>query len=122
MVSRRKLHRFVDKARIRAAIAQAEAVTSAPIHVSVAPYFWGDVRRTAERALVKQRKGVLIFVVPSRREFAIVGDAGAHDALGQEAWDALAGSFAQQLRSGDPTAAITSTIAELARALAASGR
>ncbi len=120
MVNRHRLHRFVDKARIRAAIAAAETVTSTPIHVSVAPYFWGDVRRTAERAFASRRRsGVLIFVVPARREFAIVGDAGAHAALGQAMWDALARGFAQQLQDGDPTAALTSTIADLARALAA---
>jgi uncharacterized membrane protein len=119
-----RLHRFVDVARIRTAIAEAEAVTSAPIHVSVAPYFWGAVRRTAERAFVKrgltrtpQRNGVLIFVVPTRREFAIVGDVGAHDALGQETWDALARTFQQQLQSGDPTEAVASVIADLALAL-----
>lgn len=128
MVSRRKLHRFVDAARVRAAIDEAEAAANAPIHVSVAPYFWGDVRRTAERAFVKhglsgapQRNGVLIFIVPSRREFAIVGGPGAHEALGQEAWNALAREFGRRLRSGDPTAALISTIEELARALAARG-
>lgn len=119
-----RLHRFVDVARVRAAITKAEAITSAPIHVSIAPYFWGAVRRTAERAIVKhgltrtpQRNGVLIFIVPTRREFAIVGDVGAHDAVGQEAWDALARMFQQKLQSGDPTEAVTSVIADLALAL-----
>jgi len=80
MVRRIDLHRFVDKGRVREAIAAAELETSAPIHVSIAPYFWGSVRRTAWRAFRKhglaktaKRNGVLFFVVPSRREFVIIG-------------------------------------------------
>ena len=43
----------MDHERVRDAIAAAELETTAPIHVSIAPYFWGDVQRTAERALRK---------------------------------------------------------------------
>jgi uncharacterized membrane protein len=124
MVARHRLHRFCDRARVRQAIAAAERSTTAPIAVSLAPYFWGNVRRTAERAFRKhglarapQRNGVLIFVVPSRREFAIVGDAGAHEALGQPGWDAVVETLQEHFRGGDPTRGLELAIEQLGRHL-----
>jgi uncharacterized membrane protein len=124
MVSRIDVHRFVDKTQLRRAIDAVQRSTTAPIHVSIAPYFWGDVRRTAERAFRKhglartaQRNGVLFFVVPSRREFVVIGDVGAHDALGQPVWDAVAALVQQEFSRGDATDALVLGIEELTRAL-----
>jgi uncharacterized membrane protein len=125
MVKRADLHRFVDKERVRQAIARAEGATSAPIHVSIAPHVWGDVRKAAERAFHKHiarapaRNGVLFFVVPSRREFAVIGGAGAHEALGQHAWESVAATAQAQFSAGDPTTALVLGIEEISRALAA---
>jgi len=126
MVRRTALHRFVDKARVQEAILAAERETDAPIHVSIAPYFWGNVRRTAERAFRKhglaktpKRNGVLFFVVPSRREFAVVGDVGAHEALGQPIWDSVAALVQEHFSAGNPTAGLVKAIEEIGRALAA---
>ncbi len=126
MVRRIDLHRFVDKRLVREAIIAAERETSAPIHVSIAPYFWGDVRRTAERAFRKRglattpkRNGVLFFVVPSRREFAVIGDIGAHEVLGQPVWDSVAALVQEQFSGGNPTAGLVLAIEEIGRALAA---
>ena len=125
MVRRKHLHRFVDKERIAEAIAAAQHLTSAPIGVSIAPYFWGNVRRTAERAFRKHglqntphRNGVLFFIVPSRREFAIIGDVGAHEALGQPVWDSSAEIVQEHFSRGDTTAGLLHAIDRIARALA----
>ena len=92
---RRFLHR-IDTDRIEDAIARAERRTSAEIRVSVAPFFLGRVQRAAERAFVRlgmtqtrEKNGVLLFFVPSRRRFAIVGDEGVHAQVGQAFWDEL---------------------------------
>ena len=60
-------------------------------------YFWGDVRRAAERAFARLRidrtrehNGVLIFVAPWRRRFAILGDEGIHRRVEDGFWDAIA--------------------------------
>jgi len=88
--------RRIDAQRIEQAIAQAEQRTSGEIRVSIAPLFAGDVQRTAEQAFARlgmagtrERNGVLFFVVPSRRKFAIVGDEGVHARVGQAFWDEL---------------------------------
>jgi uncharacterized membrane protein len=125
MVRRHKLHHFVDKKKVREAILAAEASTDAPIFVSIAPYFWGNVRRTAESVLRKharkrspKRNAVLFFVVPSRREFAVVGEAGVHEALGQRGWESAIEDMQVHFRDGDATTALVHGIQTIGRELA----
>ncbi len=113
-------HRFLDEARVRTAIVKAEQSTDAPIGVFVAPHFWGSVQRTAQRALERRgltrsprRNAVLFFIVPSRREFAIVGDDGAHLAVGQETWDAIAATLREWLAAGNPTDGVVRAIEDI---------
>jgi uncharacterized membrane protein len=104
----RKLARLVDAPAIEAAITAAERRTSGQIRVSLAPHFWGDVRRTAERAFERMgmtatplRNSVLFFVVPGRREFVVLGDAGIHEKVGQDFWQTVSDAVAERLRAGD---------------------
>jgi uncharacterized membrane protein len=120
-----RLHRFVDKERVREAIARAEQTTTAPISVSIVPHLLGDVRDHAQRALHRHgltrapaRNAVHFFVVPSHREFAVVGDAGAHERLGQAVWDSVASTVQEHFRRGDPTGGLIAGIEEVARHLA----
>ena len=118
-------HGFVDRARIHQALVEASRVTSAPIHVSIAPYFWGSVRGAARQAFRKHRlhrtparNGVLFFIVPSRRAFSIIGDVAAHAALGQTAWESEAQILQQHFRTGETTGGLVLAIDEISRALA----
>jgi putative membrane protein len=120
-----RLHEFVDKKRVRDAILAAEATTTAPIAVTIAPHVEGDVHAAALRALrhrglsrAPERNAVHFFVVPSRREFAVVGDAAAHERLGQAAWDGIAATVEKHFRRGDPTAGLVAGIEEAGRLLA----
>jgi uncharacterized membrane protein len=61
---------------------------------------------------------VLFFVLPSRREFAVVGNARAHEALGQETWDAIVTVVERYFRDGDPTAGLVAGVEEAGRYLA----
>jgi uncharacterized membrane protein len=119
------LRRFVDRKRVGEAIARAEASTGASISVKIAPRISGDIHAAALRALHvhgltrrPERNAVLFFVVPSRREFAVVGDTVAHDRLGQEAWNSVVAITEKHLRAGDPTAALVAGIEEVGRYLA----
>ena len=46
MLTRGRLLKLIDAPAIEAAIARAEARSSGEIRVSLAPFFWGDVRRS----------------------------------------------------------------------------
>jgi uncharacterized membrane protein len=120
-----RLHRFVDKKRVREAILHAEETTTAPISVSIAPHVTGDVHAAALHALHRRglgrtadRNAVHFFVVPSRREFAVVGDAGAHERLGQAIWESVTATVEKHFRAGDPTAGLVAGIEEVGRSLA----
>jgi uncharacterized membrane protein len=124
-VVKTRLHRFADAKRLRAAIARAEEITGAPISVSIAPHLEGDVHAAAVRALHRHglsrapgRNAVHFFVVPARREFAVVGDVAAHERLAQSAWDGVAATVEKHFRRGDPTAGLEAGIEEVAQHLA----
>jgi len=122
---RRRFQRLIDAEAIRKAIEAAESETSGEIRVSVSTFFWGSVRRAAERAFVRlgmtataERNGVLFFVVPSRRRFVVLGDEGIHARVGQEFWDRVAAEMSKRFRAGDFTGGIEAGIAEAGRRLA----
>jgi len=102
-----KWRRQVDEGQVVAAIQQAEARTSGQIRVSVAPFFWGDVPRAARKAFTRlgmdqtrDRNGVLIFVVPSRKRFAVLGDQGIHEQVADTFWEQVATAMASHFRQG----------------------
>jgi len=124
-ISKRKLLDLIDDERIKAAIAAAEQQTSGEIRVSVSRYFWGNVRHAAEKAFsrmgmraTKDRNGILFFVVPSRRCFAVIGDDGIHQKVGQEFWEKLVAAMAEDFRLGDFNAGLQKGIAQAGRSLA----
>jgi uncharacterized membrane protein len=118
-LARARLLRKIDVPRVRQAIAAAEHQTSGRVRVSVAPFFWGDVRRAAERAFTRLgRHGVLIFVVPARRKFVVLGDEDIHARVGQEFWDDVTAAVAERFRVGDFTGGLVHGIETVGNELA----
>jgi uncharacterized membrane protein len=124
--TRRKLMRTVDVGRLKAAVAAAERRTSGEVRVSVSRFFWGGVRKAAERAFVRlgmtrtrDRNGVLFFIVPARKKFVVLGDEGIHAKVGQEFWESLAGLMSARFRKGEFTEGLVEAIEEAGRRLAA---
>ena len=122
---RRRLRRLIDAEAVKAAIAEAERNTSGEIRVSVSTFFWGDVRKTAEKAFERlgmtatvRRNGVLFFIVPSRRKFVVLGDEGIHRVVGQSFWDDVTAAVSDRFRKGDFTGGLVHGIAEAGRVLA----
>ncbi len=125
ILSQRKLLNLIDDDRIKTAIAAAEKQTSGEVRVSVSRFFWGHVRRAAEKAFARlgmrsthDRNGILFFIVPSRRAFAIVGDEGIHQKVGQEFWNQLAAAISKDFMNGKFNDGLVAGIAECGRLLA----
>lgn len=83
----------IDLVRVRQAVEAAERRTSAEIVVSIAPFFVGRVWTAAHRAFVRLgvarthgRNGVLVFVVPARREVVVLADEGAIATVNPAIW------------------------------------
>jgi uncharacterized membrane protein len=114
----------LDLGRVREAIEQAEQQTSAEIVVSIAPFFIGRIWPAARRAFARLgiagtagRNGVLVFVVPSRRQVVVLADDGATAHVAPSVWRDAAAKIAAAFASGRGTAGIVEGIAFLARAL-----
>ena len=124
-LSRKRLARHFDQARVRRSIEEAERRTSGEIVVSVAPYFLGNIQRAAERAFVRlgisqtrHRNGVFFFIVPGRRQFVVLGDVAIHRRVGPDFWEGVAHAVSQRFRTGDMSGGLVDGIQEVARRLA----
>jgi len=125
ILTQSKLKRILDPERVVSAIREAESACSAEIRVSVSGALWGDPRKRAEKAFArlgmadtKHRNGVLIYFMPHRRRFAVLGDAGIHAAVGQAFWDSTAAAMSERFKAGDFTGGLEHGIAEAGRQLA----
>ena len=98
----------LDSKRIIEAIQQAEAKTSGEIRVFVkrGP-LPGDALVAARKNFhelgmekTKQRNGVLIFVAPRARKFAVIGDEGVHQKCDEKYWQRLVDSMSYAFPEG----------------------
>jgi uncharacterized membrane protein len=124
-MTRKQLLQVVDRERIKNAIEAAEHRTSGEICVSVSRLFWGNIETAADKAFVrlgmtrtKDRNGVLLFVVPSRRKFVVLGDQGIHERVGQEFWESVAAIISGKFREGDFTGGLVNAIEKVGEELA----
>ena len=91
----------LDSDRIVQAIRAAESGTSGEIRVYVQRgHLPGDALVAAHKVFRKlgmqktnERNGVLIFVVPRARKFAVIGDEGVHEKCGKDYWQRLVDSM-----------------------------
>jgi uncharacterized membrane protein len=103
----------LDEAGLKAAIAEAERKTSGEIRVFLSHRKPEDAVAAAQHAFdqlgmtrTRERNGVLIFVAPRVRKFAVIGDAGVHQHCGDEFWTALAAEMSGHFRKGEFTTGI----------------
>lgn len=116
--------RDIDLARVRLAVEAAERRTSAEIMVSIAPFFFGRVWPAAQRAFdrlgvarTRGRNGVLVFVVPARRQVVVLADESALARVDPAIWRDGASRIADAFAHGRGTDGLVDGIEWLARAL-----
>jgi uncharacterized membrane protein len=116
----------LEERRIVEAIGAAEKRTSAEIRVHIAHRPASDPMAEAVRVFEKldmtrthERNGVLIFVAPRSRNFAVIGDRGIHEKCGESFWrtttEGVAGYFKRDDCLGGILHAIEKAGEELAR-------
>lgn len=83
-----------DEGRLMASIREAEKNTSGEICVHFQKKIRGPVLDAALKTFktlkldqTASKNGVLIFIVPSSRQFAILGDKGINDIVPENFWD-----------------------------------
>jgi uncharacterized membrane protein len=99
--------------RVVAALRAAEAGTTGEIRVVVARHKAADPVAAAQAyfkkfgmAKARDRNGILIFVAPRSRNFAVIGDTGVHEKCGDAAWASIAAAMTERFRGGEFTDAI----------------
>lgn len=120
---------FINQLRhddIVAAIQKAEKNTSAEIRVFISRKDVDDPVAAAQTQFEKlgmtrthHRNGVLIFVAPQARKFAVIGDTAVHQRCGDAFWQALAAEMTGHFKRGDFTPGITHAIHKAGELLAA---
>jgi uncharacterized membrane protein len=103
----------VDHARVTAAIAAAELRTAGEIRVLLSRSKVADPVAAAQRHFERlgmmrtaARNGVLIFLAPRSRNFAVIGDTGIHEKCGDPFWSELAAAMTGHFKTGDFTAGL----------------
>jgi uncharacterized membrane protein len=96
--------------RLVTAINEAEQKTSGEIRVLISHKAVADAVAAAQKEFVRlgmtkspERNGVLIFVAPRSRNFAVIGDSGVHTKCGDVFWQELAGAMTGYFRKSDFT-------------------
>jgi len=114
-----------DKKIIMQEIAQAESKTTGEIRVHVT-YHAKDENPlgSAQSMFLKlnmqettERNGVLLYFNPKARKFALFGDEGIHQKLGQNYWDDLVVHLRQTIHEKDLITAITHAVQALGEKL-----
>ena len=116
----------LDHDRIVGAIKAAEANTSGQIRVYVQrgkletdPVIAAQEQfQKLGMQATRERNGVLIFVAPRARKFAVIGDEGVHRECGDEFWQRLVERMRVHFRNENFTDALVEAIEETGKLLA----
>jgi uncharacterized membrane protein len=116
----------LDHDRIVRAIRESETKTSGQIRVYVQRgKLAGDPVIAAQEKFhklgmdaTKERNGVLIFVLPRARKFAVIGDEGVHQKCGDEFWQQLVTRMRAHFQKENFTDALVEAIEEAGDLLA----
>ena len=97
----------VEHDRIVAAIEAAEVKSRGEIRVHASSRAVADAQKAAAQqfdrlgmAGTAERNGILIYVAPLSRSFAIVGDSGIHEKCGEGFWQEVASAMEHEFRAG----------------------
>jgi uncharacterized membrane protein len=114
-----------EKTLIIRAIAQAESETSGEIrvHASYAKTE-ADIAAAAKfqfdrlnMANTTSRNAILLYINPILKKFALYGDEGVHQKVGQKFWDELAREVTGAIREKNRTHGVIHAIAQMGHAL-----
>jgi uncharacterized membrane protein len=116
----------LDHERIVGAIKEAEAKSTGEIRVFIQRgELEGDPVIAAQKKFhelgmdaTKERNGVLIFVLPRARKFAVIGDEGIHRKCEPQFWQELVDRMRAHFQEADFTGALVEAIEEVDKLLA----
>ena len=111
---------------IVAAVRHAESKTSGEIRVFISHKNMEDAVAAGQAAFMRMgmaktrhRNGVLIFVAPKARKFAVIGDDAVHRKCGDAFWEEMAAEMSGHFKKSDFTEGILHGVRKAGELLAA---
>ncbi|HWB58804.1 MAG TPA: TPM domain-containing protein [Chthoniobacteraceae bacterium] len=115
----------IEHGKVVAAIAEAEKRTSGEIRVWISHREVKDALESAQQRFHKlgmhkaaERNGVLVYVAPRSRAFAVVGDKAAHEKCGDTFWKEVAAQLEADLKREAFTDALLGAVRKIGDVLA----
>jgi uncharacterized membrane protein len=115
----------LDRPAIVEAIRRAESKGRGEIRVHLHRGAVSDPHAEAVKVFEKlgmtkteQRSGCLIFIAPEARAFAVIGDKGIHDRVGDDFWKGTRDAAAARFAEGEFTEGIVAAVTTVGGALA----
>ena len=109
-----EFHKNVHHEALSEAIREAEMKTTGCIRLAISPRHVDDAVQAAQSEFLKLglqhspgRNGVLIFVAPRSRRFAVIGDQAVHACCGDEFWREMTRVMGQDFQRGDFAGGLT---------------
>lgn len=113
------------EAEVVAAIRAAEMKTSGELRVFISNKDEADPLAAAQEQFTRlgmtqtrERNGVLIYLAPATRKFAVIGDSGVHARCGEAFWRELALSMSEHFRKSEFTEGVVQGIKRAGELLA----
>lgn len=113
-----------EEAQIIQAIREAELNTSGEIRVHLEAKCKGDILRAAQKTFRKlkmdktaNRNGVLIFIAPERKEFAILGDKAINEVVPENFWQSERDLMQQHFREQNFAKGISAVVLQIGEKL-----
>ena len=113
-----------DEEQIIRSIREAEKATSGEIRVHLQKKLKGNLMDEAARVFhelemdqTEARNGVLIFIVPSIKQFCILGDTGIDAVVPENFWDEIKDNLSMHFRENRMAQGLTENIERLGQKL-----
>ncbi len=107
-IFRKRFFTREEEKNIVQAIKKAEFHTSGEVRIHFSSKLVKDVYSDATEVFTKlgmqnteRRNGVLIYIVPSEKQFAIIGDEGFHQFAGDDFWQSVKDKMQNLFREGN---------------------
>jgi len=120
-----QFHQQLNEPRIVFAIQEAERKTSGEIRVLVSKRKIEDPVAEAQKIFLREkmdrtaeRNGVLIFIAPLSRKYAVIGDQGITEKVGNQFWSEVVDSMGEYFKQTDFNQGVVEAIQKIGEALA----
>lgn len=125
-MSARDFFNSAERTEIEQAISKAEEVTSGEIRIHLENTCKEEVLDHAawifeelEMHETSERNGVLIYLAVEDKKFAVLGDIGINEKLGENYWEGLKDEMQEKFKKGEFKEALTHAAAHIGQSLTA---